>query len=74
MGSRYSHLSLSERHQIARLYDAKVSTLEISRRLGRHVATVHREIRRNRTDEGDWLRGYFGSVPAKVHFATQQIS
>ena len=66
MGSRYSHLSLSERHQIARLYDAKVSTLEISRRLGRHVATVHREIRRNRTDEGDWLRGYFAMAAQSV--------
>jgi IS30 family transposase len=45
MGTRYSHLSLSERHQIARLRDAKVPVAEIARRLDRHVATVHREVR-----------------------------
>ena len=59
MGTRYSHLSLSERHQIARLRDAKVPVAEIARRLDRHVATVHRELRRNCTDAGAWLRGYF---------------
>ena len=59
MGTRYSHLSLTERHQIARLRDAKVPVAEIARRLDRHVATVHRELRRNRTDAGAWLRGYF---------------
>jgi IS30 family transposase len=59
MGSRYSQLSLSERHQIARWRDAKVPVLDMARRLSRHVSTVHRELRRNRTDAGAWLRGYF---------------
>jgi len=59
MGTRYSHLSLAERHQIARLRDAKLPVAEIARRLDRHVATVHRELRHNRTDAGAWLRGYF---------------
>jgi len=54
MGTHYSHLSLTERHQIARLRDAKVPVAEIARRLDRHVATVHRELRRNRTDAGAW--------------------
>ena len=59
MGSRYSQLSLTERHQIARWRDAKVPVLDMARRLSRHVSTVHRELRRNRTDAGAWLRGYF---------------
>ena len=59
MGSRYSQLSLPERHQIARWRDAKVPVLDMARRLSRHVSTVHRELRRNRTDAGAWLRGYF---------------
>lgn len=67
MGSRYSQLSLSERHQIARWRDAKVPVLDMARRLSRHVSTVHRELRRNRTDAGAWLRGYFS-------IAAQQVS
>jgi IS30 family transposase len=31
----------------------------MARRLSRHVSTIHRELRRNRTDAGAWLRGYF---------------
>ena len=66
MGERYNHLSLPERQQIARLRDAKVPATEIARRLGRHVSTVHRELYRNRVDEGDWLRGYFAIAAQQI--------
>lgn len=66
MGTRYNHLSLVERHQIARLRDAKVPALEIAIRLSRHVSTIHRELRRNRTDAGAWLRGYFAIAAQAV--------
>jgi hypothetical protein len=48
MGSRYSQLSLSERHQIARWRDAKVPVLDMARRLCRHVSTIHRELRHSK--------------------------
>ena len=55
MGSRYSQLSLTERHQIAHWRDAKVPVAAMARHLCRHVSTVHRELRRNRTDAGAFL-------------------
>ncbi|AAK23737.1 IS30 family transposase [Caulobacter vibrioides] len=71
MGSRYDHITLQERHQIARWRDAKVSVRVISERLGRHPSTIHREIRRNWFDDGPWLRGYF-AVAANERASTRR--
>jgi len=71
MGSRYDHITLQERHQIARWRDAKVSVLVISEHLGRHPSTIHREIRRNWFDDGPWLRGYF-AVAANERASTRR--
>jgi IS30 family transposase len=59
MGSRYGHITLQGRHQVARWRDAKVQVRVVSERLGRHPSTIHRKIRRNWFDDGPWLRGYF---------------
>ena len=48
MARRYVHLSLEDRRKIARWHDAKVPVLEIAARLGRHRATIHRELKRDR--------------------------
>ena len=61
MPRSYVHLSLDDRRKIARWRDAKMPVLEIAARLGRHRATVHRELTRNRfvdTKLQD-LSGYF---------------
>lgn len=71
MGSRYDHITLQERHQIARWRDAKVSVRVISERLGRHPSTIHREIWRNWFDDGPWLRGYF-AVAANERASTRR--
>lgn len=71
MGSRYDHITLQERHQIARWRDAKVSVRVISERLGRHPSTIHREDWRNWFDDGPWLRGYF-AVAANERASTRR--
>lgn len=38
----------------------------MARRLSRHVSTIRRELRRNRTDAGAWLRGYFAIAAHQV--------
>ena len=52
MGTRYSHLTLGERCCLCGLMEMGLSCSEIARRLGRHRATIHREIRRNRCVDG----------------------
>src|SRR5512144_2277882 len=52
MGTRYSHLTLGERCRLCGLMERGLSCSEIARRLGRHRATIHREIRRNRCVNG----------------------
>ncbi|WP_299539230.1 IS30 family transposase [Phenylobacterium sp.] len=59
MGTRYDHLTLSERKLIFQLREAKMSVPRIAERLCRRRSTIHREIRRNWHDDGPWLRGYF---------------
>ena len=44
MGTRYSHLSLDDRVQIEKYFDAGLSKTEIARRIGRAPSTVSREI------------------------------
>lgn len=46
---KYNHITLTERIEIYRLYDKKVSLRDIAVKLGRNVATVSRELKRNRT-------------------------
>jgi IS30 family transposase len=38
----------------------------IAVQLGRHKSTIHRELRRNRTDDGPWLRGYFAMAADQI--------
>ena len=52
MGTRYSHLTLEERCRLRGLIEMGLSLSEIARRLGRHRATIHREISRNRCVDG----------------------
>jgi IS30 family transposase len=52
MGTRYSHLTLEERCRLRGLIEMGLSISEIARRLGRHRATIHREIGRNRCASG----------------------
>ena len=66
MGTHYSHIILSERRQICWILEAKVPVAAIARALGRHKATIHREISRNfyhtafRDRWGHDHRGYYG--------------
>jgi transposase, IS30 family len=55
----YRHLTLEERRTIFRLLNAKVPVAEIARQLGRHRATIHREISRNLFRDVKEYRGYF---------------
>lgn len=52
MGERYSHLTLEERCRLRGLMEIGLGVGAIARRLGRHRATVHREIGRNRCVDG----------------------
>jgi transposase, IS30 family len=63
MPRNYSHLSLAERDRIMRLRDARVPVDKIATELGRHPATIYRELRRNFFyDDDAYFRGYFGRV------------
>ena len=64
MGSHYSHLTLDDRRLIFRLWEVRVGIPEIARRLGRHRATIYREVRRNWYDDAEAPRmsGYFPTV------------
>lgn len=61
MPCSYLHLSLEDRRKIARWHDARMPVLEIAQRLGRHRATIHRELKRNRFVDPDLqhLSGYY---------------
>jgi transposase, IS30 family len=70
MGTRYSHLTLEERCRLRGLMEIGLRPSEIACRLGRHRATIHREIRRNRcvggyrpdsADRRAWARKLRGS-------------
>lgn len=61
MPRSYAHLSFEDRRKIARWHDSKMPVLEIAERLGRHRATIHRELKRNRFVDAELqhLSGYF---------------
>src|SRR5512132_1462289 len=52
MGTRYSHLTLGERCRLCGLMEMGLTRSEIAPRLGRHRATSHRGIQRNRCVDG----------------------
>jgi IS30 family transposase len=52
MGTNYTHLELEERCRLRGLMEMGLGISEIARRLGRHRATIHREIGRNRCVAG----------------------
>jgi IS30 family transposase len=61
MPRNYHHLSVAERDTIMRMRDARRAT--IAHELGRHPATIYRELRRNFFyDDDAYFRGYFGRV------------
>jgi IS30 family transposase len=56
----YTHLSLAERREIARLHAAKIPIRVMAERLQRHRSTIYREIKRNWVhDEEPLYRGYY---------------
>ncbi|MCE6949654.1 IS30 family transposase [Cereibacter sphaeroides] len=63
------HLTLDERRVLAQLLHRKISVTQIALQLGRHRATVHREIRRNtwRDFEVPMASGYW-------HLTAQQLA
>ncbi|HDY7526589.1 TPA: helix-turn-helix domain-containing protein, partial [Vibrio vulnificus] len=44
---RYTHLTENERYMISALRKQGISTAKIAKQLGRHKATIYREIERN---------------------------
>ncbi len=58
----HTELSLRERRTIEDMLSAKIPVTEIAAEIGRHRATVYREIKRNRyfDDELPKLNGYYG--------------
>ena len=58
----HTELSLRERRVIEDMLNAKIPVCKIASEIGRHRATVYREIRRNRNvdDELPKLNGYYG--------------
>ena len=66
MGTHYDHLTSDDRKLIARLHEDRIPVTVIALQLGRHKSTIHRELRRNRTDDGPWLRGYFGMAAHQI--------
>jgi transposase, IS30 family len=63
MSCRYVQLDLAERRKLARLREARVAVDEIAARLGRHRATIFRELRRNRFVDAELpkLNGYYAA-------------
>jgi transposase, IS30 family len=57
----YTHLSLSERRETARMHAAKIPLRVIAKRLQRHRSTLYREIQRNWVHDEEPL--YRGSSP-----------
>ena len=63
MPRSFHHLSAAERETIMRMRDARQSVARIASELGRHPATIYRELRRNFFyDDDAYFRGYFGRV------------
>ena len=63
MERTYQHLTLVQRRLIFRMLGSKASVKMISEKLGKHISTVYREIRRNWFDDMDpWLDGYYGEA------------
>ena len=82
MGQHYSHWTLEERCRLRGLLEMGLDAAEIARRLGRHRATIYREIERNRCVVGGyrpesaarraWARKLRGSriarsIPLRAH-------
>ena len=63
MPRTYHHPSVAERETIMRMRDARQSVVRIALQLGRHLATIYRELPRNfYHDDDPYFRGYFGRV------------
>lgn len=60
----FNHLTLDERRLLARLRDAGVPVSRIAERLGRHVSTIYRELKRNHFADDVLVdvTGYFAVV------------
>jgi transposase, IS30 family len=66
----YQHLGLDERRDIYRLLTSGRSARQIADGLGRHPATIYRELKRNRhLDEHPLFRGYYPTVSQTMPLA-----
>ncbi len=54
MARTYRQLDLDERRTLFRMVEARTPVGVIAERLGRHPSTVHRELGRDRSRDGDW--------------------
>ena len=64
MGSCYGHLTLGERRLVYQLKEAKMTVPRIAERLGRHRATIYRELHRNWHHDREMpaISGYYPTV------------
>lgn len=64
MPRSFTHLTLDERRLLARLRDAGVPVARIAERLGRHISTIYRELKRNHFADDVLVdvTGYFAVV------------
>jgi transposase, IS30 family len=69
MGKQYEHLSLEDRIEIYRLHADGKSRGAIATAIGRHRATVKRELERNGKPTKAWKDGY---NPARAHELAQR--
>ena len=73
---RYHHLSLEEREKLFCLHEQRISLREIAKVLGRSDTSLGRELKRNKTGQGQRSHEYFASeyLPATAQKKAKRIA